>query len=219
MNLIWQLPNFASGILAYHVFIRLRQGEELIRKTTAQCFLAAGLLWWISLYVFDWPLNPGGLAWRALLSAPFPLLVLAFALYPFRLTENRLAVFFGSISYGVYLIHPLVIQLANPTRKALYAELGDHVGVAFSISLASVMLTTIALAYCSFRYLEAPFMRLGRASRRSRQAPVQNDGFGGDFPSSKESPVLNRGSAWDAAECASRQANTPPTDVAVGRAP
>ena len=62
----------------------------------------------------------------------------------------RPAVFMGTISYGIYLMHMLA---ANVVRKVLGHASGIDVFVATT-------LLVILLAYLSFRYFEAPILRL-----------------------------------------------------------
>lgn len=62
----------------------------------------------------------------------------------------RPAVFVGTISYGIYLMHMLA---ANVVRKVLGHASGIDVFVATT-------LLVILLAYLSFRYFEAPILRL-----------------------------------------------------------
>lgn len=65
------------------------------------------------------------------------------------LTLKPLA-FLGSISYGVYLMHMLA---ANAARKAIGHQQG------LDVFLATVVVVTV-MAYLSFRFFEAPLLRL-----------------------------------------------------------
>ena len=62
----------------------------------------------------------------------------------------RPAVFIGTISYGVYLMHMLA---ANVVRKVLGASTGLDV-------FLGTMVVVVAAAYVSYRYFETPLLRL-----------------------------------------------------------
>ncbi|WP_215238943.1 acyltransferase family protein [Dyadobacter helix] len=69
--------------------------------------------------------------------------------------ENSVFNFIGKISYGIYVIHPLIILLITPLLK------GVKMGNVFLWSLIyclGISIVTIVLAYLSFRYLERPFL-------------------------------------------------------------
>ncbi|MCC5612319.1 acyltransferase [Nostoc sp. CHAB 5834] len=63
--------------------------------------------------------------------------------------------FIGKISYGIYVIHPMVILLISPVIKGLL--LGDVLKNILAYS--SVITITIGLAYLSYEYLEKPFLK------------------------------------------------------------
>lgn len=62
----------------------------------------------------------------------------------------RPAVFLGTISYGVYLMHML---MANVVRQLLHHDVGLDV-------FACTLPLTVGAAYLSFRYFEAPILKL-----------------------------------------------------------
>ena len=74
----------------------------------------------------------------------------------------RPAVFIGSISYGIYLMHML---MANVVRKLLGHQMG------LDVFLATTALT-ICVAYFSFRFFEAPILKL-----KNRTHTPQADGI------------------------------------------
>jgi peptidoglycan/LPS O-acetylase OafA/YrhL len=69
-------------------------------------------------------------------------------LHAFKVFENRILVYVGAISYGVYVYHVPVLEILHPVmgQGPLY----------FAIYLFIVL----AISTASFRWLEAPFLRL-----------------------------------------------------------
>ncbi|WP_138994680.1 acyltransferase [Larkinella sp. C7] len=75
--------------------------------------------------------------------------------------ENPLMKFMGSISYGLYIYHPVAITLV----LNLLAGRRDNPGLLHSFlfnlqAYALIILLTILLAYLSYTYFEKPFLRL-----------------------------------------------------------
>lgn len=69
--------------------------------------------------------------------------------------ETRVLDFLGKISYGVYVIHPLLIFLFSKVLK----NLTDIEYVKYIIVYVIILISTILLSYISYRYLETPFLR------------------------------------------------------------
>ena len=70
--------------------------------------------------------------------------------------ENRIMDYLGKISYGIYVIHPLIIF----GYSRLGIELEFHTHLQYIIIYASVILTTFLLAHLSYRYFELYFLKL-----------------------------------------------------------
>lgn len=71
---------------------------------------------------------------------------------------HSIALFFGKISYSIYLLHPVVFQFFlhfyvlgkfNPTKNLFFY-------------LIICILSTIALSYITYRFIEKPFVTLGK---------------------------------------------------------
>ena len=72
--------------------------------------------------------------------------------------ENRVCDFVGKISYGIYVIHPLLIYLLSGLYRSLEIDLSN--GIATAVIYTVVTLATLLLAWLSYRFFESPFLRL-----------------------------------------------------------
>lgn len=70
--------------------------------------------------------------------------------------ENNLLNFLGKISYGIYIIHPLLIFLFSKILIDITPFKSLNYGIVYSTIVAS----TIFLAHLSYKYLEGPFLKL-----------------------------------------------------------
>lgn len=68
--------------------------------------------------------------------------------------EKRLLNFIGQISFGIYVIHPLVIFLLSK-----WIHFDSQHGINYVIVFISVVLITLALSILSYRYMEKPILR------------------------------------------------------------
>ena len=87
------------------------------------------------------------------------LLVIMAGLVSKPLLENRVMNYFGKISYGIYVIHPLLIFVGSWVVKSVNILPNTH-GGGHWIVFATVSALTILLASLSYKYLEMPFLRL-----------------------------------------------------------
>lgn len=72
--------------------------------------------------------------------------------------ENKVCDFVGKISYGIYVIHPLLIFLLSSLYRRYALQLPHGVDIIFIyLAITSV---TILTAWLSYRFFESPFLRL-----------------------------------------------------------
>lgn len=95
---------------------------------------------------------------RAEFIALISLIVIMSGLVNKPILENRIMNYLGKISYGIYVIHPLLIFTGSYFTKK-YELLVNCNGMHYFVFLFSVSLTII-LAALSYKYLEMPFLRL-----------------------------------------------------------
>jgi peptidoglycan/LPS O-acetylase OafA/YrhL len=86
----------------------------------------------------------------------------------FRLLDLSLVRFYGRISYSFYLLH--VIGIAAAMRIIDSGTLGSLTGI-IVIGLISIGITT-AMAWPSWRFIEKPFIALGRRFDGRKAAPA-----------------------------------------------
>jgi peptidoglycan/LPS O-acetylase OafA/YrhL len=145
---VWRcLPEFAMGLLSYRVASG-RFGQRLGASAWASPVLCAAVLLLLGVLYAD-------LAVVAL----FPLLLISLASgnsLPARLLSSPVAMFLGTLSYGIYIVH----QLMTPLMIWLHARLAAH-GTAHpqTIAAAAGLALTCPLAYAGYRWIELPGRR------------------------------------------------------------
>jgi peptidoglycan/LPS O-acetylase OafA/YrhL len=70
--------------------------------------------------------------------------------------ENRVFDFFGKISYGIYVIHPLLIFLCSK----YYLNFSKENWLNYMSVYTLVFGCTILISYLSYKYFETPFLKL-----------------------------------------------------------
>jgi peptidoglycan/LPS O-acetylase OafA/YrhL len=70
--------------------------------------------------------------------------------------DHRFFDFIGKISYGIYIIHPLVIYLSS----SIFIHLEIYMPLKYILVYAWVFFVTIAVSYFSYTYFESKFLRL-----------------------------------------------------------
>tara|TARA_B110000046_G_scaffold186024_1_gene231531 strand:+ start:37672 stop:38721 length:1050 start_codon:yes stop_codon:yes gene_type:complete len=84
--------------------------------------------------------------------------------------ERPIFNFFGKISYGVYVIHPLLIFLL----RDLLREVTGNVYANYVIVYGVIISSTIILSYLSYTYFESVFLRLkNKRFTVVRSSPIQ----------------------------------------------
>lgn len=96
---------------------------------------------------------------RAEYIALLSLLVIVSGLVYKPILENRIMNYLGKISYGIYVIHPLLIFVGSYFVKK-HELLANWYGGGHIIVFACTTTLTIGLSGLSYRYLEMPFLRL-----------------------------------------------------------
>lgn len=69
--------------------------------------------------------------------------------------ENLFFDFIGQISYGIYVIHPLIIFLLSK----VYRDINIAPALKYGLVYSSVIISTVMIAWLSYIYLEKPFLK------------------------------------------------------------
>ena len=72
--------------------------------------------------------------------------------------ENKICDFVGKISYGIYVIHPLLVIILSGWYREANIQLPRTVSVILIYSLVTAV--TIVVAWLSYRFYETPFLKL-----------------------------------------------------------
>lgn len=72
--------------------------------------------------------------------------------------ENKVCDFVGKISYGIYVIHPMLIFLLSELYRNMEFSMPN--GLAAAFIYVTITLASLLLAWLSYRFFESPFLRL-----------------------------------------------------------
>jgi peptidoglycan/LPS O-acetylase OafA/YrhL len=84
--------------------------------------------------------------------------------------EHRLFEFLGKISYGIYVIHPVIIFFTSQALKGY--NLNSLLGYIFIYAV--ITLITIIVSYLSYEYLEKRFLKFKGKYSVVASSPIQN---------------------------------------------
>ena len=90
----------------------------------------------------------------------FGLTLCSFAEKPIKLLENKLMIYLGKISYGVYMYHAIMMQFIGfiYLKSNLYYKISNISSIIIFNLL--VLISTITIAHLSFKYFESYFLKL-----------------------------------------------------------
>jgi len=77
-----------------------------------------------------------------------------------NILSKRLFIYFGNISFSLYMWHWLIIQIQNWLIAYNFIQVND--GISIYTSCITMILLSILVAHLSFLYIETPARRLGR---------------------------------------------------------
>jgi peptidoglycan/LPS O-acetylase OafA/YrhL len=81
----------------------------------------------------------------------------------------------GTLSYSIYLTHVLVLNLETPLQVYFESHAPSR-EIAMLLSIASVLIGTVALASLTYAFIERPGIRVGTAflaRQRSTLIPAE----------------------------------------------
>jgi peptidoglycan/LPS O-acetylase OafA/YrhL len=169
-----EMPVFCFGIMAYFVW-KARGTIQIGHHKNASLLLLAVAA---EMFASSLPDSNATLLWSSLAFVP---LLLALSLHPWSAIVNRVTVGLGKVSYSIYLLHFIPLCFFS---KALLTKAPHLAGTAAGILVLflAAMVATYLLAALSYRLIERPGIRLGKALILS----LENRGASGEI----RKPVL-----------------------------
>lgn len=82
----------------------------------------------------------------------------------FKLVNNKLLIFLGDISYGIYMFNPLTILITIELFYKLNLNKNSFIDSYLIFYLIS-LLATILISYLSYRFIEKPFLNFKKYNK------------------------------------------------------
>jgi peptidoglycan/LPS O-acetylase OafA/YrhL len=166
-NTFTRLDPIALGILIALFSPKLPR----LRRKQRIALLAGGVITWIAVYALGMGANPPNVSsWRSALGHPLTALASAAILLSVMgaqhaFLRNKVLLYLGKISYGLYVLH----EFAHFCAKRLVPASTPLPVIAQSMAGLAL---TILLAAASYRWLESPFLRLKERFAHVQSRPV-----------------------------------------------
>jgi peptidoglycan/LPS O-acetylase OafA/YrhL len=152
-----QLPVFAIGIICYYVFLIVEYKNKI--KNVSFLIVICSLSLIVSLSYF--PDLFGKIPLIYPMSILYGMLLIGLAVLPLKIIVNRVSVFFGLISYSLYLNHPQLISYMSYFYKLIYSyRLNAMISFILCVFATLIPLTIVSLM--TYYLIEKPGMSLGR---------------------------------------------------------
>jgi peptidoglycan/LPS O-acetylase OafA/YrhL len=165
MSFLRATPSFAAGLLAFHIS-KLLDNRRIDQFPTEAfsiitiCFFLLGALVLPFNAVIRWDL----ICWSLLFGACCVWQSRA----PSRVLSCAFSQYIGERSYSVYLVHAPTIYGLIPIYKFLIKHLPPY--IAFVACLAVSVFVVVTIATVTYRFVEAPFIRIGAKLASGRSA-------------------------------------------------
>ena len=99
----------------------------------------------------------------------FAVIILYLAKGSFKFLENRILVFYGKISFCLYMVHEIAIVFI--LNKGFFSSPQKHSGLALYIS---ILIAATALAFIFYKLVEEPFMKIkGKLDKNAQNAKLK----------------------------------------------
>ena len=161
-SFLHQLPMFAVGMVVFFLYEWfVEEGRLSRRHSTALLCGSAGLG---ALLVLADPYFPilkfYGMAFV------YGGLLLGLAARPVSAVVNPISVFYGDISYSLYLNHPLLVWSLSPFYQMIYSLEAMPFTLLFIACVAGTLAPLTAFSYLTYRFVDRPATRLGSTLAR-----------------------------------------------------
>jgi peptidoglycan/LPS O-acetylase OafA/YrhL len=158
------LPVFAVGGVVHFIVQDIHSRAEVKLQASIGLLLVT-----VALYSYLALLNDqlkwlfmDARVWQGLI---YGTLVVGLCLNPLRIFVNRFTTYLGKISYSLYLGHTTVVLFLTPVYRHIYALTG-YITVPFLLCYFLTLAIAIGLADITYRFIEAPGVRLGKVVYR-----------------------------------------------------
>jgi peptidoglycan/LPS O-acetylase OafA/YrhL len=156
-----QVTVFACGILTYRIFKSLPPGFH--GKLNGLLLLSCGAM---AFYAIAGKADDGIVVRlippQAFLGLSLMLVVLGLATYPFPLLVNRATCFLGQISYSFYLTHFAILAFVTELVHRFLPSIASRPLASYATLFVITLLFAVPISYLTFRFIEQPFIALGR---------------------------------------------------------
>jgi peptidoglycan/LPS O-acetylase OafA/YrhL len=89
----------------------------------------------------------------------FSIVISLMTLSPLRLLENKLLIYLGKISYGIYMYHSIVIQLIGLIYLKVFSKFYFDKSIVVVLYNFIVIIVTILISHLSYKYYELYFIK------------------------------------------------------------
>lgn len=152
LSLINQLPVFILGIILFFLLkAKIVSSKKNITKATA-FLLVIFFITLSGLFILK------DISDIILWSLSFCSLIIGLNLYPFKLFVNRLTVFLGKVSFGIYLTHFIVLDTMN---KLHLVNFSDNGLISFICRFSIIIIISSIISYLLNRFIETKGQKVG----------------------------------------------------------
>lgn len=158
MSLINQLPLFMMGLVCFRLIGAVR---NLASMTKGVGVLFFSVFLWGSVSVWTGRMNFAidPMYWVGVF---YGFLLLACLVSPSRLFVNGVAIFYGEISFSLYLLHPIVIHYVSPLYSFI-RRMGVSTGLEWLLCVAVTLPFLTFFAWLSFKFIESSGIAFGNS--------------------------------------------------------
>lgn len=152
-----QFPIFIMGIVSVFIKDWVDRNIPLSKHKKVSFFLvAAGVV-----FILTIPVKNKTLYLTSIFFIP---VLIGLSLYQWKVVVNKFMMFVGKISYSMYLIHFFVILVVRwfLDRFDIASKFDGHNYLYFITCLMVIFLISLPVSWISWRFIESPFITLGR---------------------------------------------------------